>query len=189
MSEQTVALTINVPLSDLSPEAIHDAIIAAAVDRVLGVGTRTKNDEDGTPYEVADNRRLDQMRKEVRDITTARIEAVVAEKVPAIVSEALEGTFQPTTSWGEKKGEPTSMREVILKTATTWLSETVDGRGEKNYNGVPRARWLMQQSVESVFNKELKAEVDKAAAEIKAGLVGKVSTAITETVARLVGLK
>lgn len=190
----TIPITVQIPVTNLSAEAIEEAIIRASVNRVLGITTRFVTDEDGdNEEEIPDTRALDRMKAEVERQVGERIAEVVAAEVPATVREVLNGTFQPMTRWGEKDGGPTTIRDMVHGYAKKWIDEAVDARGESQQyrtDGVrrPRLHWIVMQHVEEAYKATLKAEVDAVAGEIKPMLRAKLSEAVSETVSRLLGV-
>lgn len=186
---QTVALTVNIPISDLSPEAIHAAVIKAAVDRVLGISEGEGYDEDGNPFSRTFDAKFKQMRHEVQEIAEKQICEEVARKVPAVVDEIINGQFHPTNAYGERMGKTATIREYIGEYAKTWLTETVDANGRPSTYGdrAPRLHVIIKQEVDKQWAATIKAETDKITADIRAQMSGKISAAIAEVVTRIVG--
>lgn len=173
----TVTLSVEVPLSDLTPESVRAAVIEAAVDRLF----------EADPFE--DSPFMRTMREQVRQKVGERVTAVVDARVPAIVDDVLTAKFQPFDPWGEARGEETTLRQMIYNRAHRWLSESIDSSGQTHgSNRRPRIHWLVAGAVEDCFKKELATEVKKAADEVRAALVGKVSAEITKTVSALLKL-
>lgn len=188
----TIPITVNIPVDDLSPEAIRAAVIALAANRILGVTNSEHEDEDGNTWtqEHADYR--DMMRREVEQAVERKVHEAVEAEVPATVREVLHAEFQPMDRWGEKKGQKTTIRDMVHDHATKWLEEMVDSKGQTGYSreGMHRTRlaWLVLHYVEESYNRELRTVVDTVTAEIKPALRDRLSVAVSETVSRLLGV-
>lgn len=133
---------------------------------------------------------LAQMRREAQEHLTAKIKSVVESRTVAVVDEVLAGEFQPVDRFGDRH-KKTTLRAMIGIYGMDYLTAEVDDNGRAdNYSGrrQPRIHFLIRQITADVFAKELKAEVDKATAEFKRSMAGKVAGEITQTVNRLLGL-
>ena len=187
-----IPITVEIPLDNLSPEAIRAAVIETCVDRVFGVTTRHGTDEDGNEWSREDAPVFREMRDAVSREVMARVADAVAAEVPLTVRDVLSGEFQPMDRWGEKKGTKTTIRDMVHDHATKWLEEAVDAKGQTGYSreGAHRTRlaWLVLHYVDEAYNRELRAVVDGVTAEIKPALRDRLSMAVSETVSRLLGV-
>lgn len=111
----------------LSQERLRELIVNQAVDDLLSSKTW---DEDGNEHDTSSHlaRQIDSMVKE-------RIDEKIAELgdkyVLPKVGEAIESiVLQETTQWGEKKGEPVSFIEYLLKRADHYMQEPVNHNGK-----------------------------------------------------------
>jgi len=198
-----LTLTINLPeFDDISPDELREAVKTALVDHVLGTYI---NDEDeliegrrgDDPADFRPSRKkvegafLAQMRHEAQEHLLAKVKTVVESRTVAVVDEILAGEFRPVDRFGDA-GKPTTLRAVIGNYGMDYLTAEVDeqGRTDSYASGRRQSRlsFLVKQITADVFAKELKAEVDKAAAEFKRSMAGKISGEITQTVNRLLGL-
>jgi hypothetical protein len=189
---KTIPITVEIPLSDLTPQAIHDAIIAAAVDRVLDIHDDMSEDEDGNVARRMNDRYLRTLREQVRTTCEAKIRAIVDQKAPEIVDDVLRGEFQPTNIYGERRGETTTIREMVMGMAKTWMETMVDQNGSTSGYGDnrhPRLQWVLRKEIDKAMTDTLAAEVKAAAAEVKPMIAGKLSGAIAETINRILGVK
>ena len=81
---------------------VQDLIISAAVDKLLA-GQRD-------------------LRNEVREKVGAAITKEIDDSVKVLVQEAFDAPIQRTTTWGEKQGEPTSVRELIREAIERYVT-------------------------------------------------------------------
>lgn len=198
-----LTLTVDIPeFEDITPDELRDAVKSALVERVLGTYI---NDEDvliegrrgDDPGDYRPSRKkvegafLAQMRREAQEHLLAKVKTVVESRTVAVVDEILAGEFRPVDRFGDA-AKPTTLRAVIGGFGTDYLTAQVDAQGRvvryEERGSVPRLHFLIKQITESVYQTELKGEVDKAVSEFKRSMAGKVAGEITQTVNRLLGL-
>lgn len=143
-------------VGDLDVAAI---IRQAASERVAGF---LESDFAGQIQEIAS----EEARRQIRSVLEKRI----AGEVPPY----LEGlTFTPTNTWGEKKGEPETLREHVQRVVRTWLDEPMNYQGktkkEDTYNwraDTTRGAWLVGEHIQYA----MKAAIDTVMKDAKAQL-------------------
>lgn len=92
---------------------------------------------------------------------------VVREQVEKTVREVMLEPFQPTTRYGEKQGEPQTLRGVIAEQAEKALTMRVTRDGRMfNTNPETMAEAIVREAVDAAFIKELKAAVEKEKARV-----------------------
>lgn len=201
---RTMQITVNVPeFSEFMEDDIREAVLSACVDRVLGnfvsdedeliEGRRGDDPDDFKPArKKVDGAFLTKLRQQVEEHALMTVKGAVEQRVPALVDEVLNGTFQPVTRWGETSA-PTTLRAMIGKFGTDYLNATVDAKGsssgyDANNSKVTRLHFLISQMVPQVYAASMKGFVEEQAAEVKRAFANRVSGEITETVQRLLGL-
>jgi len=109
-------------------------------------------------------------------------EQIVEKRIGEIVDEATTKAFQPITVWGEKKGEPTTIRDMLENNVQNWWSAKVDNSGNPStsYGGTPRAEWQAQKIVREVVTKEMQNELNAVIADAKVQLSKAMSDKLTE---------
>jgi len=185
-----ITVTIDVP--EFADGELRDAIVEKALDHVFEVQRQDFYDDEGDLHRQ--ERRsviLTKLRTMVDEEARKAIVTATEERVPALVDEVMAGEFQPMTKWGERKGEPTTIRRMVGEHATAWLAENVNNYGKTDRYAdkkTPRLHYLIQKEVAETFQRDLKDIASKAAAEVKAGLADKVSAEVSLTVRRLLGI-
>jgi hypothetical protein len=197
-----LTITVEVPeFEEIGAEELRDAVKSALVDRVLGsymddtpvlrAGCRGDDPDDFEPSsKPVDGTFISAMRREAQALLQERVKAVVEGRTATVVDEVLAGEFQPVNRFGDR-AKPTTLRSMIGGYGMEYLTALVDSRGQPatgERNAQPRVQFLIRQITEDVYAKELKVEVDKAVAEFKKAMTGKVAGEITQTVQRLLGL-
>lgn len=109
----------------------------------------------------------DDIEREVRK----QVVKAVDEQVNQIVKSVLEREFTPVDQFGDAKGDPTSVKEIISKKAESFLSEVVDGSGKKadHYSSTkqPRTNYILGQLVSEAINTEAKNQIKVIAEQAK----------------------
>lgn len=125
-------------------QTLQDLIIRAAVDRLVTSGDRDLQRELNEKLNVAYN-------TEVKD------------RIKALVDEAFEAPIQRTTRWGDKQGEPTTVREIIREGIEKFLN--APGRGSSSrYGSDPYANLteLVEDQIKHVLSTDMKKTVEAA---------------------------
>lgn len=177
----TVAITVNIPITDITAEKIHEEAVRVAVERILGITVYHDNDGD----EQEDLTLLIQLRAQATKLAHDKIIAATDATIPRVIEEVLKSPFIPTNPYGECKGGPMTLREQIAGQVKVYLGEKIDNYGTPRYDGSPRLNTLVRKHIEEAFADGLKAEVAAATAAFRAGLKEKLATSIAEAVANL----
>ena len=191
-TEQTISVTVQVPVTNLTAEAIENAVIAQALAAVLG----TKGigyDEDGEPFARYDDTTIKKMRAMVEAQLSTRVEKMVADLGPTLVSDVLNAEFQPMTAWGEHSGPPTTIRHMVYNYARSWLDGDVQENGAeiRGYYGgakVKRLHFTIRAEVDKFFKTEADAVVKQITAEVKPAIAARLTAAVAESVNRILGV-
>lgn len=122
---------------------LQDLIVRAAVDRLL-------SDTDH------------QVRSELREKVNNAYNKEVKDRVAALVKEAFEAPVQRTTRWGEKEGEPTTVREIIREAIEKFLK--APARSSNRYHSDPYSNLteLVEDQVKNVMSTDMKKTVEAA---------------------------
>lgn len=165
--ERPDRLTLEIDLSELWAEGTAgEAIVGRAADLLLR--------RSGEPR--------DSLARRVQQITDAEIRAQVA---PAI-GEAIEKALQPTNSFGEPKGEPLTLRQVIVNQAVEQLKapDRSHQRGfDARHNGTVLEK-IIAEAVASTLTRELQGAIEEAKREVVATIRAKGAEVIAETMRR-----
>lgn len=105
-------------------------------------------------------------RQEFDRLMTKAIET----KVNEILADVVTRTFQPVDVFGSPVGAPVTIAGVLANKAETFLNEKVgsDGRTGSSYGEkVPRHEYVVKQVYESLFNHQVKRDIDVLVKEAK----------------------
>ena len=154
------AVTINANLIQYDAEKMFDSIARIAAHQIV-----------------------EQSRGDIRKAVQDEVRATIQSSVGAIIEKAVNEPIQQHNSYGEKVGEPTTLKALIGKAAEGYLGAKVDARGESGYNAnQSRLDFIVKKNVEATIDytmqKEIKAAVEAAvaAAQLK----------VAEAVAKLI---
>lgn len=187
-----IVLEVEVPDFD-DVEALREAIINAYVQTELArfaqvavegltTGDLFTDISDTLPTDPA---------QALHKAAYARAVATINERVDAAIADVCSGPFVPTNRWGERKGEPQTLRELVADTAAKWFGEKVDSSGSRSTYGRdsdrPRAEWLAQKAVEEVFGSTLKGWIEEVKKQVTTGIQTRVKDEIAGAVLKLLG--
>lgn len=105
-------------------------------------------------------------RQEFDRLMTKAIET----KVNEILADVVTRTFQPVDVFGSPVGAPATIAGVLANKAETFLNEKVgsDGRTGATYGDkVPRHEYVVKQVYESLFNHQVKRDIEAMVKQAK----------------------
>jgi len=129
---------------------------------------------------------LKSIEKDVREKVAESINETLNATVSEWVKGFLEKPYQPVNGWGEPKGKPTNIRDVIEEKARDFMTEKVDGSGKVNEyrSETPRYLWAARQVAQEAIEKSLRPELDKAIVEMREKVKAGIAGVVTDLVAR-----
>lgn len=135
---------------ELNQERIEAAVVAEVSDRIIG------EDELFKRVRTAVDAKIDALFKE-------HAEAQVKAAVDAAIVDGFEREYTRVNAWGQKEGEPTSLRKELEKLISGYWNEKVDAQGKKSSyasdRDITRAEWLMTKMVADDFQGQMKQHV------------------------------
>ena len=124
--------------------------------------------------DVAD---FDHTQSRVDEIVSNRINKIIEEKLESRIEQVLSDAMSnildeevtPRNIWGEKQGEPTTIRAALSERAKEFWNVKVDAKGKPTgaYGGKPRHEWMMQESVKKEFDNAIKQNINEIVAGFK----------------------
>lgn len=131
----------------------------------------------------------------IRSIIDEQIAKQTAEVVEKFIWQRLETIttqlYQPTNSWGEQTGEPTTLIEVVKDQFLKWWTTIVDNSGNavRGYCATKqtRAEYYVKLAAKDALDKEVKAEFRLLVATSKKEMSAAVSKAMSAIVAKYYG--
>lgn len=166
-----------------------EEIIDRIVERALGMAADYRQTGEESWEDIPLSSVVD---KKITDAIGNLIESMkktIQERIETIMTQEVEKVFtlpfQPVTQWGEKKGELTTIRDLIAKEASDYWNKEVDERGNPNnkYGSREiRAVYFARQVMTDYYNKELVKTVKDMAVELKKRIPETIGKEIAKTV-------
>jgi hypothetical protein len=168
--EATIPVTVNINVRDL-----------------LNAGTGRGYDYDsGQEYSTGNLSRdvtkmvagiiARELSPQIRDSIRAEIDTQVGTAITA----ALDGEFQPTDTYGSPRGEKTTLRAEVVKTAQEWLAKPVKNG---SYNS---SKTNLDQYLTETVDRAIRKELDAAVKDAKEQVLGRVKDQAAEVIAKTV---
>jgi hypothetical protein len=105
----------------------------------------------------------------------------IREQLKPVIADALDAAAQRTSPFGDPRGEPRTLRELIVETALDQL-RTRQGVGGARRETLVES--VVRKEVQEALGSDLKAAVASARAEVLAAVTEKAAEVISETIAR-----
>lgn len=132
---------------------------------------------------------VEQIKRDLVEEVKREVRAQVSEQVGAVVMSALDGSVQPTNEWGEAKGAPVPLRDMVVKTGREYLGVKVNKEGiAAGYQAnETRLEHIVGKQVAEVFSYQMQTEIKKAVELARTQALAKVGTVIGDMVIKLGG--
>lgn len=154
------SVKVNASLIEYDAERMFDAIVRAAAHQIV-----------------------EQSRGDIREAVQDEVRATIKSSVGAIIEKAVNEPIQQHNHYGEKVGEPTTLKALIGKSAEGYLGAKVDARGETGYNAnQSRLEYIVKKNVESVIDYKMQQEIKKAVEAAVAAAQMKVAEAVAKLI-------
>lgn len=125
-----------------------------------------------------------QLTRRASEIRDEEIRAVIR---PAII-EAIDATMQPTDPYGNPKCEAKTLHEIIVEQAKKAITAKDSDSYSRN-KGLNIVEQFIASEVRSALDKELRATMDQAKADVLAAVKDQGAKVLSETIARMAGVK
>jgi len=154
------AVTINPNVIQYDAEKMFDAIASIAARQIV-----------------------DQSRGDIRKTVQDEVRATIQSSVGAIIDRVVNEPIQQHNTYGEKVGEPTTLKALIGKAAEGYLGAKVDARGETGYNAnQSRLDFIVKKNVEATIDYTMQKEIKKAVEAAVAAAQLKVAEAVAKLI-------
>jgi hypothetical protein len=122
---------------------------------------------------------------DARKAVQSKLDAALRDRIDAIVTEALEGEFQPLNHYGEKSGSPTTVRGMAVKMASEWFEKEIGDYNRRQKQG----HKYIEQAVDKAMKEDLDAALRAARVQVTKRLQEKAAEAIAATIASMGGVR
>lgn len=111
-----------------------------------------------------------------------RIEAALTKEMDAILREVIT----PVNIWGERSGQPTTLRDALAERARVFWDVKVDKDGKpSDYGGKPRHEQLMGRLLNEEFNAAIRENATEIVSAFKTAVRGNAATLLAEHIEKL----
>ena len=163
---------INLAALGLSNEALTELIVDNAVERILS----------GDDEEIGESLTLQAKNRITKEIER-KVDALGNELIAPQVSALIDAwTLVKTNEWGERKSEPVSFSEYLVRRAENYLREKVnyDGKTKEESGGY---NWsAAQERLAYMIDKHLQYHIKQAMEKALATVTTALGASIAETV-------
>jgi hypothetical protein len=141
----------------IDPEEIRQAVIAKCVDEVM-------ENWDGSIRSMV----TESLRSRIDDKVTHQMNTKIDDMLGDAMQQTLEESITPVNTWGEKVGEPTTLKAVIHERARDFWNTKVNKEGSpSNYGGKPRWEHLLGEELRGAFGDAIKQDMVNIAGALK----------------------
>lgn len=97
-------------------------------------------------------------RYKIEEIVAREVRQIASDQASAIVAEVLSGAIHRTDAYGNRRGETTTVRAMVMEEVEKWMRLP----GRDGYNTTPTMGDALKKMVDELLHKELKPTVDAA---------------------------
>lgn len=139
---------------ELNEVEVRQAIIEQAVDQILGNNIYEQIEREAS--------------KRINEAIAKRLDGIIEDTLNTITREALDTEIHPINIWGEREGNPTTVRAALHNRAKSFWQEKVNKNGEKtSYGGVPRYEHVLGIITAKEFESVIKQNITDIAGAVK----------------------
>lgn len=132
---------------------------------------------------------------ELRHISSAaqetaqkRVQILIDEQINKHIEDLLSSSFQPLDIWGDKAGEPITLKDMMAASLNNWWTAPVDANGKAvstNSYGTKttRADFLVSKIAKEVIDKDLSKELYAMNKALRA----QIQAAMTKSIQQIIG--
>lgn len=160
----------------LSKDELREQVITRAVDEIL--------DRYGEGFE---QRGLCIFTERATQAAESMVKQKAEQAVMDSLQAVLDGVFQPVNAWGEKQGDPTTIRSLLKENMETFFTSEVNSKGGRpgyRDDKKTRAEWVAHAAVEEHLKGALRDELTPLIKEASKVLKAEVGEAIKDLVTR-----
>ena len=154
------SVKVNASLIEYDAERMFDAIVRIAAHQIV-----------------------EQSRGDIRKAVHNEVRLTIQSSVGAIIEKAVNEPIQQHNSYGEKVGEPTTLKALIGKAAEAYLGAKVNERGETGYSAnKSRLDYIVKKNVEATIDYTMQKEIKQAVEAAVAAAQLKVAEAVAKLI-------
>ncbi len=122
----------------------------------------------------------------VKEITEQSLKDRIDKTLNDAMEQILGDEVIPRDIFGDKTGEPTTIRAALAERARVFWDTKVDNKGNiETYGGKPRSEHLMKSLLDGAFNKAIQENMDVVVAEFKVAMKKDLSSSINKHIDKI----
>jgi len=165
---------------ELAAQKVADNVLSQYEDLYEIVTTRIKEEINSV------------ITKEVRQSMTEVVDKTLADELQKVLSQEIV----PVDMWGERVGEPTTIKEQLHKRALVYWEERVEkdnnNRGHyrvTSYGGQPRHKIVFQDVAQEAFDAAIKENVNEMVKAFRDAVRKDACAVVTENIDKIINNK
>ena len=133
---------------------------------------------------IAAHKIVEQSRGDIRKAVHDEVRATIQSSVGAIIEKTVNEPIQQHNHYGEKVGEPTTLKALIGKAAEGYLGTKVNERGEAGGYQANQSRldYIVKKNVEATIDYTMQKEIKQAVEAAVAAAQLKVAEAVAKLI-------
>ena len=133
---------------------------------------------------IAAHQIVKQSRGDIRQAVHDEVRATIQSSVGAIIEKTVNEPIQQHNHYGEKVGEPTTLKALIGKAAEGYLGAKVNERGEAGGYQANQSRldYIVKKNVEATIDYTMQKEIKQAVEAAVAAAQLKVAEAVAKLI-------
>lgn len=118
-------------------------------------------------------------------------QAAIDRFLSAELEKIVSAEIVPRDIWGDKTGEPTTIRNMLAARAKTFWLEKVDKEGNptNSYGAIPRHQQMFGSIVQKEFAEAIKQDVVNIVGALKDALIDQCNATVREKIDELIRVK
>ncbi len=129
------------------------------------------------------------VRDKINEVFAKRLNQTIDEALQREMEKILGQEIMPVDIWGERTGNPTTIRAQLALKAKQFWEIRVDNDGREMSYGTPRSEILMKKILKDEFTKAIKENADVILAEFKTAIKADATRIVSDHIDKLITLK
>jgi len=155
-------------------------------DEILNLAATKLADEFGDSSEIYE-RAAKVLRERIEEVVKTRVVATLEATLSSEMEKLMREKVTPVDIWGEKTGEPTTIRAQLSARALTFWQCKVDASGKPTtYGGESRAEQIMKKIAQDEFQGALRGSVTEVVTAFKTALTQDMVKKVAEHINHLI---
>lgn len=142
-------------------------------------------------HEELENLASNRIRERVDAIIKEKFNSKIDEFLKAEMDKIMSSTVTPINMWGEKTGEPTTIRDALAIKAKEFWTQGVDNNGNPSdgWGNTPRYQYLFRQISTDTFAEAVKQNITNLVGAFKVAMSDHATKITQEHIDKIIQVK